>query len=155
MKLRKYYDWKTFAIWRVGMVTNLQFPLLKGCALCMKLWHTESDNGFEAPTTRRPKSAFSTNNFSGKLISERTPKIKQNKRKWIMTSQKTWWHLWYCTGHQVATGPLHHCHTLTWPVPSPVKNRPPGPSWMARISCLAKILPLSANLDHNSIIENS
>lgn len=29
------------------MVTNLQFPLLKGCALCMKLWHTESDNGFE------------------------------------------------------------------------------------------------------------
>lgn len=51
-------------------------------------------------------------------------------------------------GHQaVAVGTATEFHTLTWPVPSPVKNRPPGPVWMARISSLEKILPLSENLN--------
>lgn len=102
------------------MVTNLQFPLLKGCALCMKLWHTESDNGFEAPTTRRPKSAFSTNNFSGKLISEGTPKIKQNKRKWNNDESKDMMALmilhWSSSCNRPVT-PLPHSH-LTSPITS-------------------------------------
>lgn len=102
------------------MVTNLQFPLLKGCALCMKLWHTESDNGFEAPTARRPKSAFSTNNFSGKLISERPPKIKQNKRKWNNDESKDMMALmilhWSSSCNRPVT-PLPHSH-LTSPITS-------------------------------------
>jgi hypothetical protein len=52
------------------------------------------------------------------------------------------------SGHQVVVvGTATEFHTLTWPVPSPVKNRPPGPVWMARISCLANILPFSENLN--------
>lgn len=52
-----------------------------------------------------------------------------------------------------AAGSLDHCHTFTWPVPSPVKKIPPGPNWMERISCFAKILPLSANLNQKSTQE--
>lgn len=48
-------------------------------------------------------------------------------------------------GNQVVATGSAHFHTLK-PVPSPVKKRPLGPTSMARISCLAKILPLSENL---------
>lgn len=40
-------------------------------------------------------------------------------------------------------------HTLTSPLPSPVKNRLPGPAWIDLISSLANIFPLSANLNPN------
>lgn len=46
----------------------------------------------------------------------------------------------------LAVGSANHFHTLTLPVPSPVKNRPPGPTCMDRTSCFANILPLSENL---------
>jgi len=49
----------------------------------------------------------------------------------------------------VAVASADQFHTLTSPVPSPVKNMPLGPIWIARTSCLVNILPLSANLKRN------
>lgn len=42
--------------------------------------------------------------------------------------------------------PSTHCQTFSSPVPSPLKNKPPGPDCIALISCLENILPLSLNL---------
>lgn len=73
-----------------------------------------------APTARRPKSAFSTNNFPGKLISEWTPKIKQNKRKWNNDESKDMMALmilhWSSSCNRPVT-PLPHSH-LTSPITS-------------------------------------
>ena len=50
------------------------------------------------------------------------------------------------TIHQVWEASITHCQTFSSPVPSPVKNKPPGPVCIALISSLANILPLSLNL---------
>lgn len=57
----------------------------------------------------------------------------------------------------VVVGSVNQFHTLTSPVPSPVKNMQPGPVCIARTSCLLKILPLSANLatQHDKLRINS
>lgn len=46
---------------------------------------------------------------------------------------------------------VNHFQTLTSPVPSPVKNKPPGPICMDRTSCFEYILPLSKKLNQNKI----
>lgn len=38
--------------------------------------------------------------------------------------------------------------TFSSPLPSPVKNNPPGPIWIALTSSLEKIFPLSVNLNN-------
>jgi hypothetical protein len=40
-----------------------------------------------------------------------------------------------------------HFHTLSKPLPSPVKNRPSGPTWIVLTTCFENILPLSLNLE--------
>ena len=57
-----------------------------------------------------------------------------------------------------AVGSVNQFHTLTWPVPSPVKNMPTGPIWIVRISCFVNIFPLSENLKkqakHDELVKN-
>ena len=53
----------------------------------------------------------------------------------------------------IEAGSANMFHTLTSPVPSPVKNRPPGPTWIDRTSCFEKIFPLSENLRRQNRIK--
>lgn len=56
-----------------------------------------------------------------------------------------------CRGAKLRCGNyVDHCHTFISPLPSPVKNIPPGPVCIFRTSCIAKILPLSLNLSKNT-----
>lgn len=51
------------------------------------------------------------------------------------------------TDQGVAVGSANHFHTLTSPVPSPVKNKPAGPICMDRTSSFEYNFPLSEKLN--------
>jgi len=86
---------------------------------------------------------FTLNSFLAEKITKR--KIEKLLKQLIEVHYKClalYWTLLDVAGSGI------QFHTLTWPVPSPVKNMLPGPVWIARTSCLLNILPLSANLNN-------